>query len=277
MPTIARVLEIAPVGCYLAANYREKGKLFNYGRPSSINQSHLIYAIYKVLNTAYTNDPTRDGLQEVSDYLYELLQKFAFRAAQIVDGGGGGQVTPITPEGANTMPNPLDFIVNSTDTPILAGESSIFIPQFVGWDIGFNRGGQPQYTTNPGDGTTYYYWNKLTGLFTMYTAANLGEQLRIFPIGGFATTDNTLADQRQPIFVIVGTSPTAPTAGTSVWANDNFANAYVQLFLNGVPVATADPSTGAPYTTKSFNSNEITITNYTWQANDELLALIITP
>ena len=107
MPTIARTLEIAQPSCYLAANYYEKGKLYNYGRPSSVNQSQLIYIVYKILSTVYANDPTRDGLQEVADYLYELCQKFAFKAANIVDGGGGGQVTPITPSGANTMPNPL--------------------------------------------------------------------------------------------------------------------------------------------------------------------------
>lgn len=101
MPTIERTLELAPVACYLAANYKDKKALFGGGSAASANQAKLIFAVNKILKKVYDEDPTREGLQVVADYLFELIQKFAFKAANIVDGGGGGQVTPITPTALN--------------------------------------------------------------------------------------------------------------------------------------------------------------------------------
>jgi len=105
MPTIARILELAPVSCMLANNYKNTANPFRDGVPrSATNQATLIYIYWKILNKIYTLDPTHDGLQAPANYLWELEQKFAFKAANIVDGGGGGQVTPIVP-----VPSAIQF------------------------------------------------------------------------------------------------------------------------------------------------------------------------
>ncbi len=97
MPTTARILELAPVCCYLAANYKGEQGLFSGVPKSAKNQSTLIYIYWKILNKIYTLDPTWPGLDAPANYLYELERPFSYKAAQIVDGGGGGSVTPITP------------------------------------------------------------------------------------------------------------------------------------------------------------------------------------
>lgn len=217
----------------------------------------------------------QDILYKIANFGYALTFPYGAQA-QFINIGSGGQVAPVTPS-VGSRPDPLDFIVNDTNTPFLAGETTVTFPQFIGYDVEFYRGGQPQYTTNPGDGSTYFLWNRNTGQMTIYTAAVIGEPFRIVPIGGFATSSSSLAQQRQSVFAIVGATANAPVAGASTWTNSNFANAYVVVFLNSSPVASVDPGTGVPYLTKSFNSDTITISNYLWQTNDELLALIITP
>lgn len=110
MPTVQRILQLAPVSCYLAEAYKQKGVLFGGRGKSSDNQSTLIYIYWKILNKIYTLDPTHAGLQGPANYLYELEQKFSFKAANIVDGGGGGSVTPITPSSIQ-----YPFYINSSN------------------------------------------------------------------------------------------------------------------------------------------------------------------
>lgn len=276
MPTVARILELAPTCSRLAEDHRFKRAMFKGTPKSSQNQGTLIYIYWKILNYFYERDNDYDGLRAPADYLWELCQKWAFKAANIVDGGGGGTVAPVTPS-AGSLPNPLDFIVDATSTPMLAGASSVVLSQFIGYDVEFYRGGQPQYTTNPGDGTSYYSWNRVNGTFFISPAANLGEPFRIVPIGGFASTSTTIVEQRQPVFAIVGLTAGAPTAGASTWQNSNFANAYVVLFKNGTPVPSSNPGTGDAYITKALTSDTITISNYAWTAGDQLFVMITVP
>lgn len=110
MPSVARILQIAPMACVLSANASAKGQLFG-GKVDPLNPQR-IYNVYKVLKTIYDKDPNYDGLQVRADYLYELLKKYALRAAAIVDGGGGGSVAPPTPTpDSNIYP----FIITSVD------------------------------------------------------------------------------------------------------------------------------------------------------------------
>jgi len=47
----------------------------------------------------------------------------------------------------------------------------------------FTRNSFPQYTTDPGDGSVYYGWNRATGLFELFNGdAATGERMRIDPI-----------------------------------------------------------------------------------------------
>jgi hypothetical protein len=177
MPTIARTLELAQVAGYLSANYKTKGALFGgYGQPSSKNQSQLIYMVYTILNKVYTENPTQEGLQAVSDYLYELLQKFAFKAANIVDGGGGGQITPITP---TLKPDRIEFEVDGT-TFIATGETTVQLPiSWDGWNVELERGNIPQSTLNTQP--SYFTYDEDTRELTISPAAFLGELIAIIP------------------------------------------------------------------------------------------------
>ena len=116
--------------------------------------------------------------RSVVNYLYWLCGRFGLEAQNIISGPGGGTVIP----GAVTsLPYPLDFLVDGSSF-ISTGETTSTISLFVGYNIEFDRGGQPQYTTDPGDGSTYYSWNRATGAFALLNgAAQLGERFRILP------------------------------------------------------------------------------------------------
>jgi len=110
MPSITRTLQLAPVACYLSANYVAKRKGLFGGTVDETNPIK-IYCVYKILKYIYDKDPAYAGLQERCDYLYELLKNWALSAAAIVDGGGGGSVSPITPTTENIYP----FVITSGD------------------------------------------------------------------------------------------------------------------------------------------------------------------
>lgn len=109
MPSVSRILELAPVSCYLAANFAAKKQLF--GGSVDPTTTTKIYNVYKILKHVYDKDPSYDGLQQRCNYLYELCKKWALGAAAIVDGGGGGSVAPPTPGTATGYP----IVVNGSD------------------------------------------------------------------------------------------------------------------------------------------------------------------
>jgi len=177
MPTVERILQLAPVCCYLSANNVAK-KTGLFGGVVDEKNPINIYNVYKILKHVYDKDPTYDGLQVRCDYLYELCKQYAMRAAAIVDGGGGGSVAPVTPT-AGPLPSPIDFIVSASSF-IPTGGSSVNIPTFIGYNLNLSRGGITQYTTDPGDGSSFYTWNSTTGDFSCSPAASAGEQFRFY-------------------------------------------------------------------------------------------------
>jgi hypothetical protein len=219
------------------------------------------------------------GKLQALDYdgLAELIIKFQSIAGCT---GGSGLGTPLDPynpiPGGSSATEPLDFIVNATDSPILAGQSTIVLPQFIGYNLEFHRGGQPQYTTNPGDGTTYYFWNKVTGVFSIFGPAQLNEPFRIVPVSAISVDSVVASNQKQPKTYKVGVTAGAPTAGQTTWQVNDFANAYILLFLNGRPVSTIVHGT-EPYITKALDSDTLTISNYEWVNDDELIYMLIAP
>lgn len=220
-PTIARILQLAPTSSMLAENSRFKQALFNNVAKSSQHQGTLIYIYWKILNTIYQLDNNYAGLEAPARYLYELEQKYAFRAARIVDGGGGGQVVPVTPSGTGSNINDLDWLVESTASglsPLKDGDIAVTLdgtggmPDLRGFNIDFYRGGVTQNTTPLGDGSSYYYWNKITGLFQLLGAAptngaaQLGELFRISP--DLLNTGNVTISPNQPVLLVLDTDGT---------------------------------------------------------------------
>ncbi len=193
--TVSEIIELGQASTYLSANYVSKQGLFGGTviKPTPPNQ---IAWVTDALRFGYDGGAQTDAsLRSTANYLYWLCGKFQLEAQQIINGDGGGSVTP-TPAGGSLV-NPLDWEVGSTATsiaPLAENETSVLLdgtngmPDLRGYNIEFTRGNLTQYTTAPPDGiSTYYSWNRVTGLFTVlaatfpFGAAQLGEQFRIYP------------------------------------------------------------------------------------------------
>lgn len=121
----------------------------------------------------YDLDPTNANLVGNANYLYALCGAYGVQAGSLIS--GGGSVIPIAP-GAS-LPAPVEFVVDASTSPILAGNNTLYLPTFIGFNMIFSRGGVFQYQINTG--SNYYNWNKVTGLFTCYGAAQLTEEFSI--------------------------------------------------------------------------------------------------
>jgi len=226
MPTVARILQITPPSCYLASNRVGKGALFGPALDPKLPLT--IYMVYKILKTVYDADTTFEASQQrkVADYLYELIQKYAFKAAAIVDNNSGGQIAP--PSGI-VVPNPYDFEVSGSSF-IATGESSVTISQFIGYNVNFSRNGVMQNTTNLGDGSSYYSWNLVTGLFTISGAATEGELFRIMPDVYGAAASSVIVDDT--VFPFIVTSSDFEADGVTL--NDaRLVDQQYYLFVSG--------------------------------------------
>lgn len=225
MPTVARTIQLAPVACYLASNRTARGSLF--GPPNDPRLPILIFMVHKILKKIYDQDPTYEATQQrvVADYLYELIQKYAFKAAAIVDNSLGGQVASQT---STVVVQPYDFEVSATSF-IATGESSVTIERFRGLNVNFRRGGISQNTTSLGDGSSYYAWNSATALFTIYGAATAGELFRIEPDNVGGTTSITIVDDT--VFPLVITN--AVMTGGTTYDNAAIVGSQYMLFVSG--------------------------------------------
>lgn len=181
MPTqlsISEIIEIGKVSTYFSVNESSINQLFG---------KNVIKPVPPVLIPMVTDalEWASDGslldsqnLRGLANYALWCYGSFGRQAQNVISGPGGGSVVPIPP---GQVPNPLDFIVSGSSF-IAIGESSVIITDFIGYNVDFYRNSAPQYTTNPGDGSTYYNWNKVTGQFTLLNGAAFdGERFRISP------------------------------------------------------------------------------------------------
>ena len=177
MPTVERILELAPTCCRLAEDHKWKRAIFSGVPKSSQNQAILIYIYYKILNEIYTRDNDYPGLQAPANYLWELCQKFGFKAANIVDGGGSGQIAPVTP---TVRPTRIDFIVSASSF-MITGQSTRTMPvTWDGYDLDMYRGGlgQSQVTTEP----TYFTYDTASRALEITPALVEGELISLIPV-----------------------------------------------------------------------------------------------
>jgi hypothetical protein len=178
--SISEIIEIGRASTYLSANYVSKQALFG-GTVIKPTPPVQIAFVTDALDWGNSGGAqTEASLRSTANYLYWLCGLFQLQAQRIISGPGGGSVTP-TPSGG-ALPNPYDFIVSGSSF-IAEGVSTINIPLFIGYNVSFDRGGQPQYTTDPGNGGSFFSWNRVTGDFSISPAAFEGEQFRITPIG----------------------------------------------------------------------------------------------
>ena len=263
MPTVARILQLAPVASYLANSRAAKGGLF--GPALDPRLGILIFMVHKILKKIYDLDPTYQATQQrvVADYLYELIIKYAFRSAAIVDGNNGGQIAPAT---GLVIVQPYDFEVTD-DSFISTGESSIIITRFIGLNVNFRRNGVSQNTTNIGTGS-YYSWNSVTGLFTIFDVATAGELFRIEPDNvGAGGTMIVVNDTTFPFLVVSADFEVDGVTLIDSRLENNTVTLYPNNFAGNLLIQNTDFTiTGSTLTVTNpaFNANNF---NYTIQVN----------
>ena len=177
-PTIPLMIDYADLAIGLCANDNAKGVL--WGKRLTAPSSPITQSIVNdALRWAYEGGAVSATEQrQMANYLWWLINPYGLTAEYIISNtSGGGSVVP-TP---STRPLPLDFIV-STTSPIPTGASGLSIPAYAGWNLNFSRGGVEQNTTDVGDGSSFYGWDRNTATFSMSPAAFEGELLRLSPI-----------------------------------------------------------------------------------------------
>lgn len=186
MPTIlsiAEIIELGDVSTYLSANDTQKKSFFggNIIQPVPPVQIAMVTDALRWGNESSVQ--TAATLRNIANYLYWLCGGYQLQAQNIISGPGGGSVVPTPSYGA--LPMPYDWEVGaatSATAPLKAGDSSVILSLYIGYNIQFSRGGIVQNTTNQGGGASFYSWDRTTGLFTASPAVALTELLRIVPI-----------------------------------------------------------------------------------------------
>lgn len=173
--TTLQKLNIASISEYLSHVDIQKKGLNGGGVPLDLPQK--IYTIRKSIAYWYALDPSDTTLTATGNYLMALCGLYGLEAQQITV--GSGSVATIT--GLSTTPLPYDFIVSGSSF-IVTGATSKTITAFIGYNIQFSRGGIVQNTTDVGDGSTYYGWDRNTGTFVLSAAAGVGELFRIIAV-----------------------------------------------------------------------------------------------
>lgn len=150
------------------------GSLFN--KSIATQKSCVEIAMFTdILSWQYEQLPNDTTLRGTANYLIWLCGKFGMMAKGV---SGGGSVTPLPP--VYETPDPLEFVVNDTTSPIISGGSTLVIPEFIGYNLIFTRNNIPQSAINTGN--SWFSWSKLSGTFTCYGAAVDQELFQLNPI-----------------------------------------------------------------------------------------------
>lgn len=170
--SIGEIITIGDASIYLSGNDYANGSLFGTKLIKSTTPVLIAY-VTDALRWQFEGNPSDTSLRGVGNYLIWLCGVYG---AQTVAAQGGGSVIPITPA---TTPAPLYFYV-SDSTPVKTGESAVSFPGYIGYNLQFDRGNLPQMQASNGF-DTYYSWDKNTGIFQCFGAANEGEPFSLIP------------------------------------------------------------------------------------------------
>jgi hypothetical protein len=249
--TVAEKIDIAKLSQYIATNAIQKSGL--YGGGEDLLLPRKLYCIRKNVEWLYDQDPTNETLIATSNYLLALCGKYQFAA--LAAQNAGGSIVPIS---VGSGPNALDFIV-SASSPIPTGGTTLYIPQFIGYNIIFARGGLVQYTTPQPGSAVYYSWSSATGYLHLLPdpdgAATEGESFHIQPIG--VGTAITTPDIYPFVITSADFESDGVTYNNAAIVNDNLA-LYVNNFTSNVLFAPTDftyTATGIEIIADGFNAN----------------------
>ena len=171
--TVTQIMDIWPIAMYLSANDIQNRRS-NSGAVD-ITLPQKIYSIGTAVQRIYDAGSTDDTLPQTARYLYALCGKYGLQASVVTQ--TAGSVSPATP---NVPIVPYQFNVAASGNLINEGESSVIITSFIGFNLLFVRNGIPQTTLTTE--SSYYSWNKETGLFTISPGAILTELFQIYAI-----------------------------------------------------------------------------------------------
>jgi hypothetical protein len=96
MSTILNTLKVAKVTSFLASADIAKGVLFPNVIRTEPRYPLMITTERIIIEKIFNKDPNYTNLKICADYLYDLCGRYRFAAQAIVDGGGGGSITPVT-------------------------------------------------------------------------------------------------------------------------------------------------------------------------------------
>ncbi len=176
MPTTAEIVDLYPIAQYLATIDLPKQGLYDGGTNLYLPQK--IRNIGNAIEWVYDRDPSYDGLTETANFLWTLCGIYGQQALQVQQ--TPGYVPSPTPSGGS-LPEPIDYEIGASTTPLANGESSVTLTDFIGYNLVFNRNNIPQSTVNQGG--SYYSWDRTTGAFVCFPAAVTTELFQIIPIG----------------------------------------------------------------------------------------------
>lgn len=174
MLTVPQKIAIAEISQYLCVVYIEKGGLNGNGMDLLLPRK--IECIRKSIQYRYDRTPNDATLEETSNYLLAMCALVYLPASIIAATSTGGGSTSI---GGNTQV-PYNFIVDASTSFMVNGESSKTISSFIGYNLLFARGGIVQSTINTE--SSYYSWDKATGLFTCSPALVTSELILLAAI-----------------------------------------------------------------------------------------------
>jgi hypothetical protein len=172
--SIQQIINIAKISQYIAVSEVLKNGLWGGGEDLKLGRK--LYVIRKSIEDDYISNPSDPTLYTTSAYLYALCAPYSQKAIEILNAGGGGSISPITP---SQRPLPLYFNVSDT-TPIPTGGNTVTLTQFKGWNIVFSRGGITQ-TQVVDHNNQYFLWNPITAVLFIYGNATEGEGMTITP------------------------------------------------------------------------------------------------
>lgn len=179
LPTIQNTIDYADLSIGLCANDNQKGSIFGkrLTSPSSpVTQAIVTDALRWALVGGAVDAQT---LRQMANYLIWLIGSYGMTAKKIISGTGGGGT--VVPSNIVIRPLPLDFVV-SVSSVIPTGANGSNISGFIGWNLQFDRNGIAQNTTDVGDGSSYYGWDRTTGIFSCFPALQDNELVRLTPV-----------------------------------------------------------------------------------------------
>lgn len=172
--TIPQYIQFGKATEFLMGNYEADGVIWGQ-RIIQKGSPVLVNIVTDALRGQYEGQPNDSTLEGVAQYLLFLCGMFQLQARSI--SGGGGSVIPVP---GGIMPDPIEFVVNDTTSPIITGGSTLIIPQFRGFNLVFGRNDIIQSQVD--NGGTYFRWNKVTGLFQCFGVAQLDDLFSLNPV-----------------------------------------------------------------------------------------------